>query len=107
VRGGLYRLRTARPKPASAGRIYRTWQVPLDDYPLPLALVVRVGHRDRREQGAGVRMKRVCIKLVAVRQFDQLTKIHYPDAIAYVLDNREVVGDKQVGQVAFPLERLH
>ena len=43
-------------------------------------------------------MPRVLVKLVDGRQLDHLAEVHHPDPVADVLDDREVVGDEEVGQ---------
>ena len=80
----------------TAGR--RRWHVALEDEALLADARVRV--RDRRQErhactgGAGRRRARS-----TVGQLDELAEVHHPDPVADVLDDRQVVGDEQVGQV--------
>src|SRR5205807_6097661 len=71
-----------------------------------LRLQVRVGDRDRAEQRLRVRVQRVGVDLFGVRDLDDLAEVHHGDPVAQVADDRQVVGDEQVGQVELVLEVL-
>src|SRR5262249_36477966 len=66
----------------------------------------RVGDRHRRHQCLGVGMQRCGIKIARSGDLDDLAEIHHRDAGADVLDDREVVGDKDVGQAELLLQLL-
>ena len=53
---------------------------------------IRLGNR--RKEGFGIGMKRVAEELVARGEFDEIPEIHDGDAIAEILDGREVVAMK-------------
>src|SRR5215469_11001180 len=73
----------------------------------PLALDPRVGDWHRRQQGLGIRMQRVGEEGRFVGVLDDLTKVHHRDAVADMLDDREIVRDEQIGQVLFALQIHH
>ena len=45
-------------------------------------------------------------QLKAVRQLHQLAQVHNADAVGDMLDDAEVVGDKEIGKAHFPLQIL-
>ncbi len=62
-------------------------------------LCVGVGGRDGSQEGDGVGVGGVVKELNGVGQLDEVTQIHDTDAVADMLDDREVVGDEEVGKV--------
>ena len=71
-----------------------------------LARYCRVWHRDGREQGLGVRVARVGVKLMAGGDFHDAAEIHDDDAVADVFNYRQVVRDKKQGEAEFFLQVL-
>jgi hypothetical protein len=51
-------------------------------------------------------MKRILVKLVGIRDLDDLAEVHDGYAIRYVLDYREPVRDKEVSKAEFMLQVL-
>ena len=71
----------------------------------PLAPRVRIGERHRREQRLGIGMQRRRRRVRRLlRELDDLAEIHDRDAVADVLDHREVVRDEQVGELQLLLQ---
>ena len=64
----------------------------------------RVGHRDRREQRRGVRVRGRLVELVGPADLADLAEVHDGDPVADVLHHREVVGDEDQRQA---VARLH
>jgi hypothetical protein len=100
-------LGAAGPEVAAARRIERARDVALEDDPLPLPLAAGVGDRHRRQQRLRVRVLRLARQPLGVGDLDDPTQVHDGDAVADVLDGRQVVGDEQVGQVELVLQPLH
>src|SRR6266542_3471964 len=59
----------------------------------------RVGDRDRGKQGLGVGVLRLVVDVVPVRGLHHLAQVHDGDPVGQVADDREVVGDEQIGEV--------
>ena len=68
--------------------------------------VAGIRHRHRRQQRDGVRMERVLVERGGRRDLDDLAEVHHGHAVGDVADDREVVGDEQVGQPEVVLEAL-
>jgi len=66
-----------------------------------LANSLRVGDRHSVEQGFGVGVAWLMVKLLCSGYFDNPTQVHHRDPVADVLDNAEVVGDEEVSQTEF------
>ena len=49
-------------------------------------------------------MKRPLVKLRGIPHLDDLAEVHDGDSIADVADNRQVVGDEDIGEVQLSLE---
>ena len=88
---------------ATRGRVDRTGHVSLEE--LAFALAREVDLRDRLEEGLGVGMARIAVELLRRCDLDNLAEIHYGDAVAHVLHDAEVVGDKEIGKAILLLER--
>ena len=76
----------------------------LEDDPLPLVLSSRVWYRDGGQECRRVRMRRPLVDLVGVALFDDLAEVHHSDPVADVSDDREIVGDEQVGNAQLVLQ---
>ena len=100
----------SRPQPASgvevaAGRrVRRARHVTGQDDPLAAALDDRVRDRHCRQQGDRVGMERAIVQIDGGRRFDEAAQVHNGYPVADVADDREVVGDEQVGQLELVLE---
>ena len=70
----------------------------------PGALAARDGLRVGREEGHRVRVQRPGEELVRGRDLDDAAQVHHGDAVGDVADDREVVGDEDVGEVELLLE---
>jgi hypothetical protein len=66
----------------------------------------RIGSRNGRNEGFGVRMGRLAADRFAGAGLDNPAAIHDGDPVAHVTDDPEVMGDEQVGQGELLLERL-
>lgn len=53
--------------------------------------------RNRIQEHAGIRMTRLVKECPLVCQFNQATQIHHTNPITDVVDDGEVVRDKQIG----------
>ena len=87
---------------AARRRVGRRGDVALEHEPLLADPRVGVGHG--RQEGDRVRVAGLGVELVDGGQLDQPAQVHHPDPVADVLDDREVVGDEQVGQAELLLE---
>ena len=72
-----------------------------------LRLIARVRHRHREQQRLGVRMQRRGEQRLLVGVFDDAAEIHHRDAVADVLDHREIVRDEQVSEPHLALQVDH
>ena len=98
------RVRAAGVEVAARGRIDGARHVALQHAFLPLNR--RVGHRHGREQRLGVGVLRVLEDRPCVGVLDDAAEIHHRDAVADVLDHREIVADEQVAELALALQVL-
>ena len=71
-----------------------------------LRLDRRVGDRDGRQERDRVRVERLVVELARRGDLDDPAEVHDRDPVADVADDREVVGDEQVGQAESLLEAL-
>ena len=62
--------------------------------------------RDGVEQGPGVGMPRIGENLGGRGVFDHLAEIHDRDMVGQILDDAEVVGNEEIGEVALDLQFL-
>ena len=67
---------------------------------------LRIGLRDGGQQRLGVRMLGIAEQLLGLGQLDHLADVHHAHPVGDVLDDAEVVGDEQVGEVEFGLQIL-
>ncbi|MNC39681.1 hypothetical protein D3C75_883510 [compost metagenome] len=58
----------------------------------------RIGNGNSRQQGLGVRMKRIRVQFLAFRQFHNFALVHHRHPVADMLDHGQVMGDEQIGQ---------
>ena len=92
---------------AAARRVQRAGHIALQHNAVALAGRHRVSHRNGRDQAAGVGVDAVGDQLKAVGQLDQLAQIHNTDAVGDMLDNAQVMRDKEVGQPHLLLQILN
>ena len=64
----------------------------------------RVGHGDGRDENLRVGVQRPVVEIAACGKLHDLPQVHDGHAVTHVLDDTEVVGDEQVGQLEFLLE---
>ena len=88
---------TARMERAARRNVCRAWQITLDKH--MLLLNQRIGDRHSGKQGLRVRMQGVSVKVLVGSNLHERAQIHDTDAIGNHLDDSEVVGDEEVGQV--------
>ena len=58
------------------------------------------------EQGPGIGMKRTADELLVRRNFNETAQIHDTDTGAHMLDNGQIMGDNEVGEVKLLLNPL-
>src|SRR5713101_4033055 len=63
---------------------------------LPLHFWIR--NRNRRQQRFGIGMERRGIKLAGGRGLDDATEIHHGNALADMLDDRQIMGNKEISE---------
>src|SRR5215210_7062737 len=102
----VLRPRTAIVEVAPAGRVRGRWHVSGDDHALALALLLRVGDRDGREQRGGIGVARLAVERRPVGDLHDLAEVHHGDPVRDVLDHGEVVGYEDVGEVELLLQVL-
>ena len=97
---------TTRVEVAPAGRIRWVGNLSRKDDAVHLGFGVGLGHR--RQQGLGVRCKGAsgCEQLVGLGQLHHLSDVHNSDPIRDVLDDAEIVGDEQIGEIELRLQVL-
>src|SRR5690606_7912402 len=74
LRANVHRLGATGAEPATARRIDRAGNIPLQNDALPTLLLVGVGNRHRRQERFGIRMKGMFVQLLTVGQFHQLSE---------------------------------
>ena len=103
-RAALLRLEAASPEDAPARRVDRARKVALQHDPGPLLLTLWIRDRHGREQGVRVRVERGRVDHLARRGLDDVAEVHDRDAVRDLPDDREVVGDEEVGDPELALE---
>ena len=104
IAGRLGGPRAAGVEAAARRRVDRVGRLAADQRAGPRAVLLGVGDRDRRQQGAGVGMDRLGVELLGGRELDQLAQVHDCDPVGDVADDAEVVGDEDVRQAEVVLE---
>ncbi len=97
--------RTTSIEAAAPRGVKRRWHVPTEDDSARHCLGIRPWNRGQKS--LRVRVKRLGEERPAWGNFHDFAEIHHSDAVADVLHDREVVGDKEVGQSEIALEVLH
>ncbi len=96
--------RTARVVAAAGLRIYHVGRLGRRGLARPRAGDFRIWFEDRGEQRLRVRVARRVVDRVAVADLDDASGIHDGDALRDVADDREVVGDEEIGQAELALQ---
>ena len=91
-------------KPAARGRVGRAGQVASEQQ--ALALAVWFGQGYCRQQGLGVGVARRGKQGLRVGELNHTPEIHHRDLGGDVLDHRQVVGNKDIGQAKLLLQVL-
>ena len=81
-------------------------QVAAENDALAGALDIGVGDRYGGKECAAVRMGCRVKNALPARRLDDAAKIHYGDLIADMTDDRQIVGDEDVGEAELPLQFL-
>ena len=70
------------------------------------ARALEAGFRDWncRQQRLGVRVFRRCVELAGGGDFNNAAEVHHRDAITDVLHHRQIVRDKEIGEVKLFLQ---
>src|SRR6266446_8474077 len=89
---------------AAGWRVNRAWNLALQSNPLSLHFWIR--NRDRRQQRFGIGVQRRGIKLAGGRGLDDATEIHHRNALADMLDDRQIMGNKEISKTEFLLQVL-
>ena len=84
---------------AAGGRVQRAGHLALERLVRALRLDPRVRDRHRREQRPGVGVQRIVEELVRFGQLDHLAQVHHRDPVAEVVDDAQIVGDEEVGEL--------
>ena len=103
-RADLLSIAAARPETAAGRRINRRRNVPFKNNPLARLFDERIRERDRRQQRLTVRMRRIIVQRIPIRQLDNNPQIHDRNPVADMPDHRQVVRDKEIRQVQFLLQ---
>src|SRR5262245_42484800 len=90
------RVGATRVKMASRWRRKRTWNITLQQLPLPPGVRPRDG--DRRKQRAGIGVPWIGEQFVRGCSLDDATEIHDRDPVGDVLDHGKVVRNEDVSQ---------
>src|SRR5690349_9292929 len=98
------RDRASRMEMTAGRRIERAGH--LATQPDALTLHLRVWDRHRRQQGFGVGMLWRGVELARRRRLDDAAEIHHRNTAADVLDDRQVMGDKEKSETELLLQVL-
>src|SRR5215217_3796079 len=98
--------RAAGVERATLGRVRGRRHVSGEYHALALALLLRVGDGDGREQRGGVGVTRLAIESGPVGDLYDLAEVHHGDPVRDVFDHGEVVGYEDVGEVELLLQVL-
>src|SRR3981081_3183738 len=96
--------RASGVKMAARRRVNGARNLALQSDALPLHF--RIRNRDRRQQRFGIGMQRRGIKLAGGRGLDDATEIHHGNAPADMLDDRQIMGNKEISETEFLLQLL-
>ena len=97
---------TSRMEYASGRRIGQVGYLAGQNYAAFPVLGFGIGRRNRRQKRLGVRMLRDDIEIGCLGKLHNTPHIHHRDAVADMLHNRKVMGDKQVCKIVLLLKAL-
>src|SRR5512133_521886 len=98
------RLPAARPKAAAGGRVCGAWHVALEHDPLPTSSLRRLLDRYGRQERLCVWVRGPLVDVLLRPDLDDLAEVHDSDAIGDMTNERESVGDEQVGETKVALQ---
>src|SRR5690554_575619 len=90
--------RAARVEPARLWRVSRAGYIPRKNNALAFTFFNRIGNWNRRKKGLRIWVEWIQIKLIAIRQFDDLAQIHHGNTIRNMAHHAQVVSNKQISQ---------
>ena len=82
----------------------RAGHITLQDDALPPLFHHRVWDGHGREEGLGVGVKRILVKLGAAGELDNFAQVHHCHPIADMAHHAQVVSDEEVGHVELGLQ---
>ena len=91
----LDRNRTTARKATPGWQVYRAWRISRQGYPF-FRTIPWTSLRHGGKQGLCVGMLWIGKKRNAIRLFNYLTEVHDSDMITEMLNNSEIMADKQV-----------
>ena len=86
------------------GRLDGAGDIAFQDFGVLVGILI--GGGDGVQQSLGVGMEGMCEDLVGIAQLNHVAQVHNADTVGDVLNDRQVVGDEQVGQVLLFLQIL-
>src|SRR3982074_3403557 len=95
-------LGAAGAEATAGGRVRGAGQVADEDDALAGGLDVGGGDRHGGEQRPAIRMGSCIEDTLPARPFDDAAKIHHGNLVADVTDDRQIVGDEDVGEAELP-----
>ena len=84
---------------AALGRIDRAGDIAFENN--AFRFPIQIGDRDCRQEGFGIGVQGIGVNVFAVGEFNNLAQIHDRHSVADILDNAEIVRNKDIGQIAF------
>lgn len=96
---GILGKGATRSKGAAAGGIKWARNIAFKNDAFVLAGGLRIGRRNRGKQRNRVRMHRILKQGCAIGELDDVTEVHDRDPIRNMLNNQEVVSNKEIGEL--------
>ena len=90
----------------AAARLRVNGALKLADELHPLHFLPAAGDGNGRQQSLGIGMQWLAEQLRGIRCLHQLAQVHHRDLIGEELHHRQVMGDKEIGQVELRLQIL-
>src|SRR5205807_4604125 len=106
ISASFNRIRAARTKSATGWRIDWRRHIAAENYPLPRSFDLRIGNWYGRNQSLRVRHQWIFINGFRSAQFDDLAKVHHRDAIGDMTNSAQVVVNKKISELFFPLQTI-
>jgi hypothetical protein len=95
---------TSRMEIAAGWKGNRAGNLSSEDNPLPRGFHDRVRNRYGRKECYGIGMFGHTVKGISIRHFNNLSEVHDCNPVADVADYREIMGDKEVGEIKLSLK---